>query len=100
LEQKVAERTHHEKWDGTGYPSNLSGEDIPMVGRITAICDVFDALTSARPYKEACSLEQAIEELKRLKSNHFDPELTDTFLAVLPSIIGSEEIFAHLREAQ
>jgi putative two-component system response regulator len=92
--------SHHEKWDGTGYPSKLSGEEIPLVGRITAICDVFDALTSSRPYKKAWPVEQAIEELKILKGNYFDPELTDVFLTVLPSIIGSEEIFAHLREAQ
>jgi putative two-component system response regulator len=92
--------SHHEKWDGTGSHPTYLVKILPLVGRITAICDVFDALTSTRPYKKAWPLEQAIEELKRLKSNHFDPELTDTFLAVLPSIIGSEEIFAHLREAQ
>lgn len=78
--------THHEKWDGTGYPAGLSGKGIPMVGRIVAICDVFDALTSKRPYKEAWPFEMAIEELIRSRGGHFDPRIVDTFLKCLPAI--------------
>ncbi len=72
--------SHHEKWDGNGYPDGLSGEDIPLSGRITAICDVFDALSSSRPYKEALSLERVIIILSDGRGEHFDPKLLDLFL--------------------
>ncbi len=72
--------THHEKWDGTGYPHGLKQEEIPLFGRIVAICDVFDALISKRPYKEAWSLEEAIEEIKSLSGKYFDPRLVEHFL--------------------
>jgi putative two-component system response regulator len=71
--------THHERWDGTGYPQGLRGTGIPLAGRICAICDVFDALTSARPYKEAWSTEQALAEIGRQSGTQFDPELVATF---------------------
>ena len=71
---------HHEKYDGTGYPNGLKGENIPIFGRITAIADVFDALTSSRPYKKAWSLEEAFDFLIREKEVHFDPKLVDLFL--------------------
>ena len=79
--------THHEKWDGSGYPNGLQGEAIPLVGRIVAIADVFDALTSARPYKAAWPVDQAVEYLKQQRGQHFDPELVELFLAHLPEVL-------------
>ncbi len=73
--------SHHEKWDGSGYPRNLAGEDIPLFGRICALADVFDALTTRRPYKEAYSNEKAIEIMTRGRGTHFDPALFDIFLS-------------------
>jgi putative two-component system response regulator len=86
---KMAENialNHHEKWDGTGYPHGIKGEDIPLVGRICAIADVFDALSSARPYKQAWSFEKTMEEINRLKGNHFDPRLVEAFLDITKDI--------------
>ncbi|SFU27963.1 HD domain-containing phosphohydrolase [Pseudoduganella namucuonensis] len=77
-------RTHHEKWDGSGYPAGLRGEAIPLAGRIVAIADVFDALTSVRPYKQAWSVEQACDYLRAQRGLHFDPELVDLFLELMP----------------
>jgi putative two-component system response regulator len=79
--------THHEKWDGSGYPRGLRGEAIPLVGRITAICDVFDALTSERPYKRAWPVEDAVAEIRNRRGTHFDPELVDRFDTILPEIL-------------
>ena len=78
---------HHEKWDGTGYPHNLSGEDIPLSARIVALSDVFDALTSERPYKKAWSVADAVAEITRSRGRHFDPALVDVFHDVLPQIL-------------
>lgn len=78
--------THHEKWDGSGYPHGLQRNEIPLAGRIAAICDVFDALTSARPYKNAWPIEHATAELQRQKGRHFDPDLVDVFVEKLPKI--------------
>lgn len=78
--------THHEKWDGSGYPNGLAGEAIPLAGRIVAICDVFDALTSARPYKEAWPTELALGHMREQAGKHFDPELLAAFLRILPQI--------------
>lgn len=72
--------THHEKWDGKGYPNGLSGENIPLIGRIAAIADVFDALTSMRPYKKAWPLEKAFKYIENEKGKHFDPQLVSVFL--------------------
>jgi putative two-component system response regulator len=74
--------THHERWDGSGYPFGLKREQIPLEGRICAICDVFDALVSKRPYKDAMSVPEAIAEIRRERGRHFDPELVDAFLAL------------------
>ena len=71
--------THHEKFDGTGYPRGLAGEDIPLFGRIVAVADVFDALTSERPYKKAWSVEQAMQLLTDGKGRHFDPACVNAF---------------------
>jgi len=78
--------THHEKWNGTGYPRQLKGDDIPLMGQICSICDVFDALTSSRPYKKAWSVEHTMEELATLKDNHFKPSLVDVFHEILSEI--------------
>ncbi|NML61349.1 response regulator [Massilia sp. RP-1-19] len=78
--------THHEKWDGSGYPNGLAGDAIPLEGRIVAIADVFDALTSVRPYKAAWTIEAAIEYLQLQKGRHFDGRLVDLFLQHMPAI--------------
>ena len=78
--------THHEKWDGTGYPNGLAGDAIPLEGRICAIADVFDALTSIRPYKKAWTEEESLDFLVKQKGRHFDPVLVDLFLAQMPAI--------------
>ncbi|MEO4046658.1 two-component system response regulator [Pseudomonas sp. CAU 1711] len=89
--------THHEKWDGSGYPNGLKGEEIPLVGRIVAIADVFDALTSVRPYKPAWPVEEAVEFLRRESGRHFDPALVELFLGQMPAIL---EIKARWAEAE
>ena len=73
---------HHERWDGTGYPAGLAGTAIPLPARLFAICDVYDALTSARPYKPAWSPLQSEHELWRQSGRHFDPDLVTTFLSL------------------
>ncbi len=78
---------HHEKWDGTGYPYGLKGEEISIEGRIVTIADVFDALTSKRPYKKAWSVEEALDLLKDEAGKHFDPQLVDLFIGQIDSII-------------
>lgn len=76
-------RHHHEWWDGTGYPGNLSGTGIPIASRITALADVFDALTHKRPYKEAWPLDRALDEIASLQGKQFDPQLTGLFLELI-----------------
>jgi putative two-component system response regulator len=78
-------RWHHEKWDGTGYPDGMRGEDIPLAARIVALADYYDALTHERPYKRAWSLEETIEEIKRQRGRHFDPAIVDAFLQAYES---------------
>lgn len=78
--------THHEKFNGKGYPSGLAGKAIPISGRIVALVDVFDALTSSRPYKEAWSLEKAVDLIQSEKGEHFDPFLVECFIEILPEI--------------
>lgn len=74
--------THHERWEGGGYPRSLAGEDIPLPGRIVAVADVFDALTHDRPYKQAWPVEEAVAELERQKGRQFAPDVVDAFFAV------------------
>jgi len=74
---------HHEKWDGTGYPHGLKGEQIPLAARIFAIADVWDALTSDRPYRKAWSKEQTIEYIQEKSGSHFDPQIVDVFLKMI-----------------
>lgn len=76
-------RHHHEWWDGSGYPGNLSGTGIPLAARITALADVFDALTHRRPYKIAWPMDAALDEIARLKGRQFEPELTDLFIVLI-----------------
>lgn len=80
--------THHEKWDGTGYPQGLEGEDIPLPGRIVALADVFDSLTSVRPYKGAWEPSEAFELIRKAAGTHFEPRLVDTFLALEGDILA------------
>lgn len=86
--------THHEKWDGTGYPRGLRGDDIPLVGRIVALSDVFDALTSERPYKRAWPVEEAVTYIRDNAGKHFDPTLAKCFDQVLPEIIQIRDKYA------
>lgn len=74
---------HHERWDGRGYPNGLSGEAIPLVGRIVAVVDLFDALVHERLYKQAWPIEMAIEEIRRVSGTQFDPKVVDAFLRAL-----------------
>lgn len=78
---------HHEKFNGTGYPNKVSGEEIPLSGRIVAIADVFDALTSNRPYKDAWPAEKAFQLLEDEKGKHFDPQLVDLFIEAKSEVL-------------
>ncbi len=82
---------HHERWDGTGYPSGLSGKEIPLAARIVAIADVYDALTTERRYKRAYTHEEASSLIIENKGHQFDPDLVDAFIEV-------EEEFRKIRE--
>jgi len=83
---------HHERWDGEGYPHRLQGDEIPEAGRIVAIADTFDALTTVRPYKEAWSIDRAFDYLKENAGSHFDPGMVDVFVDIREKI---ESIKAH-----
>jgi putative two-component system response regulator len=72
-------RTHHERWDGRGYPAGLRGEDIPLAGRLTAVADVFDGLTHERPYRAAKPFDEAVTEILRLSGSAFDPRVVAAF---------------------
>lgn len=80
--------THHEKWNGAGYPKGLKEEEIPLAGRVCAIADVFDALTSERPYKKPWSVEDSVAEIDNQKGAHFDPQLVDLFHTVLDEFVS------------
>jgi len=77
----VIAMTHHERWDGSGYPNGLAGEEIPIEGRITAVADVFDALSSKRCYKQPLPLDQCLERMLEARGSHFDPNVLDAFLS-------------------
>ncbi len=85
---------HHEKWDGSGYPNGLAGEDIPLEARIVSLVDVFDALTSVRPYKKAWPIEEALEFIRDQSGSHFDPMLVDVFINCLPEILRIRDRWA------
>ena len=83
-------RAHHERWDGTGYPDGLAGEDIPLAARIVAVCDVYDALISERPYKQAWPAGDAIAEIRRMAGTHLDPAIVDAFLHLYATNVLSD----------
>jgi putative two-component system response regulator len=91
---RIIALTHHEKWDGSGYPQRLKGQNIPLEGRIVAIADVFDALVSVRPYKKAVPLDEAMRYFDDQSGRHFDPTLIEAFKRALPEILRIREIYA------
>ncbi len=96
----IISREHHEKWDGSGYPRGLKGEEIHIYGRITAIADVFDALGHDRVYKKAWPLEQILELFKEGRGKHFDPNLIDLFMDNLDDFLAIKESFDGKKEAE
>ena len=86
--------SHHERWDGKGYPRGLKGEEIPLVSRIVTVCDVFDALTSDRPYKQAWSIENTVAEMEEQNGKLFDPNVLATFMDLLPEMIEIVQQFS------
>lgn len=86
--------THHERWDGTGYPLGLKGTDIPLVGRIVAVADVFDALSSRRTYKKAFPLDECFQIMRESRGTHFDPDVLDAFLSVRNQVVKVQLYFA------
>jgi putative two-component system response regulator len=84
---------HHEKWDGSGYPEGLQGENIPLAARIVAVADVFDALTSERPYKRPWSVEEATQFIEKERGRHFDPNLVDLFRDILPDMLKIMDMY-------
>jgi putative two-component system response regulator len=88
---EVIALTHHEKWDGSGYPNGLRKSEIPLAGRIVAIADVFDALTSQRPYKEPFPVEECFNIIRQSRGSHFDPEVADAFFASQGEILSIKE---------
>jgi putative two-component system response regulator len=88
--------SHHERWDGAGYPSGLAGEDIPIFGRIVAVADVYDALVSKRPYKAAMSHDDAVAEIVRNSGKQFDPNVVDAFVEIVARVLatGSDQMAA------
>jgi putative two-component system response regulator len=91
-------RQHHEKWDGSGYPGSLKGVEIPIAGRIAAVADVFDALTSKRPYKEAFPVEISLAISMEGKGSHFDPDVVDAFFAIQDEILSVKQQFSEENE--
>jgi putative two-component system response regulator len=90
--------SHHEKWDGSGYPRGLQGEEIPLAGRIVAVADVFDALASKRPYKEAFPIEKCLSILMDGRGKHFDPRVLDAFLARKDEILQVQQQLSEVAE--
>lgn len=77
---------HHEKYDGTGYPTGLKGEQIPLKARIIALTDAYDAMTSDRPYRKSLSIEKALSEIKKYAGTQFDPKLAEKFIEYIHSM--------------
>ena len=90
--------THQERWDGSGYPLGLKGKEIPLVGRIIAVADVFDALTSERPYKKAWPVDDSASEIIKKSGVHFDPEIVSAFKETLPDLLVIKEAFSDSNE--
>jgi putative two-component system response regulator len=91
--------SHHEWWDGTGYPAGLRGEEIPLYGRLVAIADVFDALTHQRPYKKAWRVEDAVDEIRRLRGRQFDPKIIEAFERLDPYELAGVSQTEHASQA-
>lgn len=85
---------HHEKWDGTGYPRGLKDVEIPLIGRIVAVADVFDALLSERPYKRPWTVEAAVAHIKEQRGKHFEPAIVDALLKAMPEILKIRQLYA------
>ncbi|RLB27960.1 MAG: hypothetical protein DRG87_10355, partial [Deltaproteobacteria bacterium] len=90
--------SHHEKWNGKGYPQGLAGEGIHIAARIVGLADVFDALTSKRPYKNPYSIEKAIDIIKKEREKHFDPDITDVFLKHIDEIVDIKSEVASAKD--
>jgi putative two-component system response regulator len=90
---RVVALSHHERWDGGGYPAGLAGEAIPEIARIVAISDVFDALLSVRPYKKAWSLEDTTAKLHAERGHHFEPRVVDALFRVLPECLAVRDSY-------
>lgn len=90
---RIVAGSHHERWDGTGYPRGLKGTDIPVFGRICAVADTFDALSTSRPYKDPWRLEDIVEHIERESGKQFDPEVVDAFFRALPEIVKFREVY-------
>jgi putative two-component system response regulator len=88
---RIIALTHHERWDGHGYPNGLKGEEIPIFGRIVMMGDVFDALVSKRPYKEAWPIDQALAWIRQEEGRHFDPNLVPLFFDVFNDVLAVRE---------
>ena len=88
-------RGHHEWWDGTGYPTGLRGDEIPLFARVVAVADVFDALTHARPYKRAWPVAKAVAEIRKLSGAQFDPKIVDAFEQIDPYRLAPSTGQAH-----
>lgn len=86
--------SHHEKWNGSGYPAGISGDSIPLVGRIVAIADVYDALRSDRPYKDAFTVERSLQIIRESSGSHFDPKVVAAFIDAYPQIEAIEREFS------
>jgi putative two-component system response regulator len=91
---EIIARGHHEKWDGSGYPDGLKGNKIPIAVRCCSIADVFDALTSRRPYKEPFSVEEALKIISDGRGSHFDPAVVDAFFAIQEEIMAIRNEYA------
>ena len=91
--------THHEKWDGSGYPHGLRGRQIPLAGRIVALADVFDALTSRRPYKDPFSIEKSNRIISQESGKHFDPDIVDAFFSVQDAILKINQTYQDDQES-
>lgn len=90
----VIARSHHEWWDGTGYPQGLAGEAIPKEGRIAAIADVYDALTTNRVYRPAFPQDDAVQMMRQERGTHFDPEMLDMFIDALPEVQATQTVYS------
>ncbi len=96
---EIVALTHHEKWDGSGYPNNLKGSEIPLAGCITAVSDVFDALTSRRPYKEPFSIDKSFNIIEEGRGDHFRPDVVDAFLEIRSEIVSIKEKYQDQEES-